>query len=143
MKTYTPEIFEKPMGYRGVPVYRRIRSFVEVKAMVQVRLEERASCSVNIISCSRQKVLFFPNDYCFSLGERKGVDYERLLPNEFVASSSNISGRYKVVPRPGLEDGLVNTLDKLMFLHYKDFRIIESIQELCDFMNNEYQPEGN
>jgi hypothetical protein len=132
VQTYTIEAFQKPMGYRGVPAYRRIKSLAEVKAMAKLHY------SLYIISCTRLKVLFFPNDYCFSIGERKGADYERLLPDEFVSSSSTISDRHMVVPRPGLEDGIVNTLDKLLFLHYKDYRIIESIEELVDFMNNEY-----
>lgn len=84
---------------------------------------------ITMISSHKRNVMFFTNDHCF--GYKHGTHY---LGEDFVPSTFYLPSR--VVPRPGLESGIVSTLADLMLVYVdKDERIIESIEELLIFIN--------
>ncbi len=92
-------------------------------------LEEANANIINygtLITCSshKDKVIFFTNNHLFNYG---------LLSSEFVASTVCIP--MNVVPREGLEDGIVKDAEDYLRIFYKDCRLITSVDDLVDFLN--------
>ena len=67
---------------------------------------------------------FFTDDHCF------GVN---VLPDPWVPCTSNIPRR--ITPRPGIEDGIIDTLEKYVQL-FENGHQITSIDQLVDILNN-------
>lgn len=79
-----------------------------------------------------RSIYFFTDDHCFGVG---------VLPEGFVPCTSVFP--HSVCPRPGLEDGLVDTLDKYIEVYHKNDTRIESIDELVEFLNKQISGEEN
>lgn len=79
------------------------------------------------VSNRNHGIAFFTNDHCFGIG---------VLPKDFVACTSVVP--QNVAPRKGLESGVITNIDEYIAIYYDDCRIIESTQELVDYLNNEY-----
>lgn len=78
-----------------------------------------------ITTVSNGSIFFYTNDHCFGYG---------VLEKDFVSCTTNIPIR--VSPRPGLEDGIVDTLDKYEQVFECGTQCIESIDVLVDYVNN-------
>ena len=70
-------------------------------------------------------VFFFSDDHCFGVG---------VLPKGFVPTSHRIPK--EVVARPGLEDGIITTVEQLIQVYEHDRTQLETIDELVVFLNN-------
>lgn len=70
------------------------------------------------------KYFFFSDDHGFGHG---------VLPDDFVPCTAYLP--LEVTPREGLEDGIVDTVEKYMFIFCKDKKQINSIEELCEYLN--------
>jgi hypothetical protein len=96
--------------------------------LTKQQAEERVRSKGRLTSISNRydenEVLFFSDDHCFGVG---------VLPDGWVSSSSTLPNT--VVPREGLEDGIVNTVDKNLFIFHKQARVIQSIEELVEYLN--------
>lgn len=74
------------------------------------------------VSCSVRKVVYFTNDH-YSFG------------NHLFKGCSGITHTHlHVTPRPEIEDGIVDSLDKFIKVFYADFVIIQSIEQLAAFI---------
>lgn len=99
--------------------------------------QQRADSAVSIMSYSITgetadgymctKALFFTDDYLFG---------HNVLPKGWVGSIVDIPMR--VVPRPELPSGWINTVDDyITVFHDKDTVIIETLEELVDYVNSQ------
>lgn len=82
-----------------------------------------------VCMCARfreETVVFFTTDHCFG---------GNVLPKEWVIVSNYFPDQ--VVPREGLEDGKITNLEQLLFVFYNDARVIESIDELVEYLNQQ------
>lgn len=77
---------------------------------------------------SDKNVFFFTDDYCAFVGELDFIDF---VPSSTVCPCD-------VVPREGLEDGWVNTAEKYIQIFNHDIRQITTIDELVEYINNNY-----
>ena len=108
-------------------------SSVISKADAQGRMMALSRQGTFISVVNRSKgVAFFTNDHCF------GYD---VLPDDFTSCTSVVP--QTVVPRKGLESGVITNIDEYVAVYYDDCRIIESTQELVDYLNNEYAHVNN
>ena len=73
---------------------------------------------------SDRSVFFYTNDHRFGYG---------ILGKDFVPYSTALPMR--VAPRPGLENGIIDTLGKYELVFENDTRCIESIDVLIDYVN--------
>ena len=78
---------------------------------------------VEVYASLEAKAFFFVNDYCYRLDRVEGV-----LPDHWVPCSFYLP--MEVVPRPGLEDGIIKDLDQWIFIFENDSKLIESEIEL-------------
>ncbi len=89
---------------------------------------ERSFNTHNLIVLSssfRDKpIFFFSDDHCF------GVN---VLPDNIVPCT--MSFPHTVKERPGLEDGVIDSIEKYIQIFEKDTRQIKSIDELVDYLN--------
>lgn len=94
--------------------------------LTKAEQEEKLSKShtVMTISSSEDNVFFFVDDYCFGLC---------VLPSHYVSSSAQIP--MDVVPREGLESGVISTIDDYIRVFERDSRLIESVDELIEVIN--------
>lgn len=81
--------------------------------------------SVVIVADVYTDVFFLSDDHCFGVG---------VLPKGFVPTSHQIPK--EVVPRPGLEDGVISTVKQLVQIFEHDRTQIETLDELVVFLNN-------
>lgn len=98
-------------------------------ALSRMMAFSRQGTFISVISvCNRNHgIVFFTNDHCFGIG---------VLPKDFFTCTSVLPEN--VAPRKGLESGVITNIDEYIAVYYDDCRIIESTQELVDYMNNEY-----
>ena len=75
--------------------------------------------SVNFIVNVDTHYYFAVNDYCFGAG---------ILSDSWVHCS--IGFPQNVVPRPGLEDGYVNTFKKYQFIFHKDGVFLDNLDDV-------------
>lgn len=80
--------------------------------------------TVVVISSFEEKKFFFSDDHCFGV---------RVLPGHWVPSTSVFP--MSVTPRPGLEDGIIDTIEKYISVFEKEREQINSIDELIDVLN--------
>lgn len=73
------------------------------------------------------EVMFFSRNHLFGY---------KVLPSDFVACSFGANGN--CVAREGVEDGVMDTFDKWKVVHGERKRFIFSLDELVDFLVNEY-----
>mgnify|MGYP003408655709 FL=1 len=85
---------------------------------------------IRTVSNSEYKV------YCYT--NKHGFGWP-ILPNNFVPVSSYLP--QEVVPREGLETGIVSTEEEYAFVYKQGYKLIETIDELVDYLNN--TPEVN
>lgn len=86
-------------------------------------------------------VHFYCNDHLFSAVRNKGEETLWLLPEYFCPSTHRLTqGTRHVVPRPGLEDGVVDSVEKYEFIFHHDSRLLTTLEELVHFINVE-QPK--
>lgn len=71
-----------------------------------------------------------PNSYFFTDKYTFGID---VLPASFVPSCTTLP--LHVTPRPGLEDGVVDTLEKLIMVFNYDEQRIENMEDLVELLN--------
>lgn len=103
-------------------------SSVISKADAQERMMALSRQGTFISVCNRNHgIVFFTNDHCFGVG---------VLPKDFFTCTSVLPEN--VAPRKGLESGVITNIDEYIAVYYDDCRIIESTQELVDYLNNEY-----
>lgn len=69
-----------------------------------------------------KKWVFFTNDHCFGVYILEGV----------VPCSSYLP--YKIVARPGFEDGMLKNVDEFIRLHHADSTIIEDMDTLIEVL---------
>lgn len=80
--------------------------------------------SVTIIADVDNNVFFFTDDHCFGVG---------VLPARFVPTSHRLPK--KIVARPGLEDGIVSTVEHLIQIYEYDRKQIHTLDELVECLN--------
>ena len=88
--------------------------------------------TVVVISSFEEKKFFFSDDHCFGV---------RVLPEHWVPSTSVFP--MSVKPRPGLEDGIIDTIEKYISVFEKGREQINSIDELIDVLNKGETNEEN
>ncbi len=59
-----------------------------------------------------------------------------VLPKEFVAVSQRLPAF--ATPRPGLENGCIDTVDKFMLVYCRNEKLLNTIEELVDYLNENY-----
>lgn len=91
----------------------------------QFKIDNTRVSSVMVISTP--EVFFFTDDYCLGIG---------VLPKEFVSSSTQIP--HHVKKRPSLPDGLVKNVEDYITIYEYDRLQITSIDELIEFLNQNY-----
>lgn len=79
---------------------------------------------LTVIRSLKANKFFFSDDHCFGV---------HVLPEHFVPCTMEFPRR--IVPREGLEDGWVDTIEKYIRIFQKDCEQITSIEELVDFLN--------
>jgi hypothetical protein len=78
-----------------------------------------------VISSIKQKVFIFSDAHCFSFYETS---------SDFVPATSVFP--MTVVPREGLEDGVIDTIEKFVSVFQKGYRQISTIEGLVEFIDN-------
>ena len=103
-------------------------AYVLTKAEAQNRANNmpRQSTFISVVN-NVHRVAFFTNDHCF------GYD---VLPDDF--TSCTIVVPQTVAPRKGLESGTITNIEEYIFVYYDDLKIIESVEELVELLNKEY-----
>jgi hypothetical protein len=92
-------------------------------------------------SSSTWGVHFYCNDHLFSAVRDKGEETQWILPEYFCPSTHQLTqGRRHVVPRAGLEDGVLDSVEKYEFIFHHDSRLLTTLEELIHFINAE-QPK--
>ncbi len=91
------------------------------------------------IACIDSGIRFFTDNYTFGLLTKDRITTERITPVSFVPVSSAIPMR--VHPRKGLTTGVITTLEEYLIVFGKNTRIIQSIDELIDFLIKEHHCE--
>ena len=88
----------------------------------------RARHTKTIVSVSSRKdgVFFFTDDHCFGYPH---------LSNDFVPRTSSFP--MQVVPREGLEDGWVTTIEQFIAVFHDDEKQIKTIEELISLIDGE------
>lgn len=76
-----------------------------------------------VYSSLKDKAFFFVNDYCYGLNRVAGKLPERWVPCSFGLPT-------RVVPREGLESGIVQTIDEWIFIFERNSKLIESEEQL-------------
>lgn len=89
--------------------------------------EEQLSARKGIMTIGSYEdgVFFFTDDYCMGLN---------VLPKHYVSSSTTIP--IQVAPREGLEDGIVDSVDKFIQIFESERRLIESMDDLLEVLNS-------
>ena len=85
---------------------------------------ERRQGTLIVISNMEEGLFFFSDDHCF------GVD---VLPENWVHCT--VTFPLSVKARAGLEDGIVDTIEKYIFVFQRDDRQICCIDELINVLN--------
>lgn len=80
---------------------------------------------IRTVSNCENKVYFYTNKHGFGWP---------ILPNNFVSCSSYLP--QEVTPREGLETGIVSIEEKYAFVYKQGYKLIESVDELVDYLNN-------
>lgn len=80
---------------------------------------------IDVVSSREDKVFFFTDIYGFGY---------KVSPKHWGSSSTAFP--FQVVPRKGLEDGLVNTIENFIFIYHKDKQLLSSIDELLSIINS-------
>jgi len=106
---------------------------VITKEQAQQRATHTGSVtSISLMGTSSQgytvtKALFFTDDYCFG---------HNVLPEGWVPATTSLP--MHVVPRPALPSGCISTVDDyLTVFHDKETVIIETLEELVKYVNEE------
>lgn len=86
---------------------------------------ERAKVTKTLIvqSFRTRQAFFFSDSHCFSY---KGIDKTCLVPTTLVFPTY-------VVPRDGLEDGIVDTVEKYIFVFIQNMKQLSTIEEILDY----------
>jgi hypothetical protein len=89
---------------------------------------ERAKVTKTIVSFSsiKRRVFFFSDNHCFGYNH---------LPNDFVPCTSAFP--IQVVPRDGLEDGWIRTIEQYVNVFHKHDKQINTIEELVSLIDQE------
>lgn len=77
------------------------------------------------ISSMQDKVFFLTDDHCFGYS---------VLPKHYVPGT--IMFPMNVTPRPGVEDGLIDTVEKYITVFENDHRQINTIEELVELIDS-------
>jgi hypothetical protein len=123
-KTYTPENLmsshaAKQCIKNGIP-YKGVITTEEAKDYVTARKQ-----LVTVTSRHDDKSrFFFTTDHCFGV---------YVMPDDFVPCTTQFPTY--VTPRPGCEDGVVDTVEKYLSVFKEDATQITSIEELCEYLN--------
>lgn len=75
-------------------------------------------------------VFFLADSFQFGIG---------VLPKNFVSICSSLIKH--VAPRSGLEDGNIKNLQDFLFVFHSEDRQLNSIEELVEYLNNEYDDD--
>jgi hypothetical protein len=100
------------------------REYLGVLTSDEAALRAELCSSVSIISDG--EYFFFTDDHCFGVG----------ILNETNWSPCTSTFPQRVVPRTGLEDGWINTVEKYIAVFCKDLKQISSIDELVVLLNS-------
>lgn len=117
MKKFTPGMFDS-VDHR--PYY----------LLSKTEAEARYKAGAGIIAIRRSSegkgsYMFFTDNACFG---------RNLLPRDWVPVSHY--GVITVVPRPSLPDGVVSSIEDYLTIFGDGFTILESVEELCEVLNN-------
>ena len=96
--------------------------YTELQESLSGHIVEKADVDTSRITLkvnSEKKVLIFTSFYLFG--------YQK-LSEDWVSCSTQLPRR--VVPRPSCPDGLITTIDKFLEIFYKDFVVIETLEDL-------------
>lgn len=105
---------EKNIPYKGV--------LTTEEAKLYLRDHRGLICISNVYT----NQFFFSDDHCFGV---------YVLPDEWVPCTSKIPQLAK--EREGLEDGIIDTVEKYNFVYNKDNHQITTIDELVKILNQE------
>lgn len=83
------------------------------------------NCGVGMVG--DMKAYFLSDDAVWGYG---------ILPEAFISVSLHIPS--KAAPRPGLEDGFIDTVEKFMIVFGDDQRHLNTVDELVDYLNENY-----
>lgn len=90
------------------------------------KAKERLARKRTVITICSEKdnMYFFTEDHSFGIG---------VLPRHWVPCTAQLP--MNVFPRPGLESGLVDTIEKYMIIFHRHHRCIYSIDDLLYHLN--------
>ena len=83
--------------------------------------------SISAISSLKHRVFFFTDDYCL------GVGIPEMNRCGFVPSSTGIP--HHIVARDEFPDGMIWSVEDYIRLYYKDYRQLNTIEELLELLN--------
>lgn len=99
----------------------------QAKEKLEEEIQKRGHGGVvtkSSVSKNGKDYYFFVDNHIF------GSD---LIWNVFCSCSQYLPST--CVPRPGLEDGIIDTFEKYIFIYHKDDVLIESMEELLNLFN--------
>lgn len=102
------------VGFKGKYVAEGVLSREEAKSRAQ------RTGTVIIISSMKDKTFFYSDDHCFGY---------KVLPDNFVPCTTSLP--MSVVAREGLEDGIIDTLEKYESVFCDGYTRIESLEQLA------------
>jgi hypothetical protein len=121
---FTKELFRENSTHAKI-LARQSRQPKFVLTNADVNASENGR--IEVIGSNADGVFWFTDDYCM------GVD---LLPRHYVPCSFNFPMR--IVPRPGLEDGIIANAEQYIQIFEEGMRQITSFDELIEHLNSKY-----
>lgn len=106
--------------------YGRIFTAPSKGLLTKAEAQERIETNRRLVSISSftEGVYFFADDHCYGF---------EVLPDHFVSSTSSLP--MAVTARESLPTGIITNIDEYISIFYHDQRLIESLEELVEFVN--------
>lgn len=120
--------FGRPWAPRREP--DTVTSGVWTNEMVNASLkDERPDLLVKngLTAISDNEVFFYTDDYTYGT---------KVLPKEFCHGLHGFPSH--AAPREGLEDGVIDSAEKMTLVYFHDQRQITSVEELVEYVNAKY-----
>lgn len=92
---------------------------------------ERAKITKTLVvqSFCKSRAFFFSDNHCFSYNS---IDQDCLVPSAWGFPT-------KVVPRVGLENGVIDTIEKYIFVFRQDSKQLSSLQEVLNYSKSQHE----
>lgn len=119
----TASALSKYMGNR----YKGVLTRQEIAEKLKNAVGQKSISTITYTGKNGDSVMFFTDDHCFG---------HPVLPKCFVSSTTSFP--ISVKERPGIEDGWVDSPDKYILVFHQNDRLIETVDELVDFLNKHF-----